>query len=39
MDNNTLNFSLFSDQTQIPRLLDGLNQTIERFPLIGDRDA
>ena len=39
MDNNTLNFSLFSDQTQIPRLLDGLNQTIERFPLIGNRNA
>ena len=36
---NTLKFSLYFDQTQIPRILDGLNQTIERFPLIGNRNA
>jgi len=36
---NTLKFSLYVDQTQIPAILDGLHQAIERFPLIGDRDA
>ena len=36
---NTLKFSLYFDQTQIPGILAGLNQTIERFPLIGNRDA
>ena len=35
---NTLKFSLYFDQTEIPAILDGLNQTIERFPLIGGRD-
>ena len=36
---NTLNFSLYFDQTEILGILDGLNQTIERFPLTGGRDA
>lgn len=36
---NSLRFSLHFDQTQIPEIVNGLNQTIDRFPLIGNRDA
>ncbi|MCZ7644729.1 MAG: hypothetical protein M5U26_05490 [Planctomycetota bacterium] len=43
MDNvgvgNKLDFSLCIDQTQIPGILVGLNQALEQFSLIGNRDV